>query len=52
MSHERGQKDTTDYDKRTYPWSSVTLLFRNGDDFYFSHYYGALTPLNQWWKNL
>ena len=18
----------------------------------FSHYYGALTPLNQWWKNL
>jgi hypothetical protein len=19
---------------------------------YFSHYYGVLTPLNQWWKNL
>jgi hypothetical protein len=23
-----------------------------GREPYFSHYYGVLTPLNQWWKNL
>jgi hypothetical protein len=56
--------NTTSNEKSVISWSLVVFVEETGLTWEshqpfsmtsyrrFSHYYGVLTPLNQWWKNL